>query len=96
MAPVLYSVVSQLTMSLVAICSPRLSRADELGLAADADDVLAGFGARPRKVGLLAQVDRELDVHGCFDAGAGRLAVALQRMAVADEQQRARMDRPAA
>ena len=54
-------------------------------------DVRVVFEPRPANRLLLHEVDRELDVHRGLETGAGDFAFALARVAVAHEQQRARL-----
>ncbi len=58
-----------------------------VGLGADGDDVVLGFGAGAGEAGLLAKADGDGDVEGGFDAGADGFAVALQGVAIAEEEQ---------
>ena len=88
---ILYSVVSQFTMSLVASWSPRLVELANSGWLPTLMMCSLVSTRGPVRFDFLAQLDRELYGHRRFDAGSGRLAIALQRMAIADEQQRARM-----
>ena len=50
---------------------------DELGLAANGDDVVGGLDAGVVDAGALAEGDGKGHVHGGLDAGAGGLAVGL-------------------
>lgn len=58
----------------------------ELGLGTDADDGVGRFDAGAGELGVLANGNGELDVHGGFDAIAGGFAVALQGVAVTQEE----------
>ncbi len=60
-----------------------------VGLAADADEEVRGFGAGGGEAGVLSKGDGDGDVERGFDAGADGFAVALEGVAVAKEEQAA-------
>src|SRR5262249_14117106 len=60
-----------------------VERGGEFGLAAYTYEVVAGFETWSAHPGVLAHIYGELDIHGGFDAGSGRLSIGLQGVAIA-------------
>ncbi len=60
-----------------------------IGLGADGDVVVLGFGAGAGEAGLLAEADGDGDVERGLDTGADGFAVALEGVAIAEEEEAA-------